>query len=94
MTESKRERYIRLLSGILKEKDITEVSLTRDAAREIVELLQNTYGDNLRVFDTRIPYSVRAAEATAEGVSIFTHDPKGKIAAAYRELAGEVVSYE
>lgn len=40
MNESKRERYIRLLSGILKEKDITEVSLTRDAAREIVELLE------------------------------------------------------
>ena len=78
------------IAGIL----ITMLDERTRYAREIVELLQNTYGDNLRVFDTRIPYSVRAAEATAEGVSIFTHDPKGKVAAAYRELAGEVVSYE
>ena len=78
------------IAGIL----ITMLDERTRYAREIVELLQNTYGDNLRVFDTRIPYSIRAAEATAEGVSIFTHDPKGKVAAAYRELAGEVVSYE
>ena len=56
----------------------------------ILELLDDTYGTALRIFDTRIPFSVRAAEATAEGVSIFKHDPKGKVACAYHCFTKEV----
>ena len=61
-------------------------------AREIVTLLEDTYGDAVRVFRSRIPFSVRAAEANAEGVSIFKHDPKGKVAYAYRIFAEEVLA--
>ena len=39
-----------------------------------------------------IPRSVRAAEISAEGKSIFQHDPKGKVAEAYRILTKEVLS--
>ncbi|MCC8138415.1 MAG: hypothetical protein LIO76_10280 [Clostridiales bacterium] len=53
-----------------------------------------TYGESINVFDTEIPYSVRAKEATAEGKSIYKHDPNGKVAAACRELTKEVISYE
>ena len=35
--------------------------------------------------------SVRAAEISAESRSIFAHDPKGKVAEAYRELTKEVL---
>lgn len=38
--------------------------------------------------------SVRAAETLAEGVSIYKHDPKGKVAQAYEKLTLEVESYE
>lgn len=38
-----------------------------------------------------IPRSVRAAEISAEGVSIFKHDPGGKVAEAYRGLTKEVL---
>jgi chromosome partitioning protein len=41
-----------------------------------------------------IPHSVRAAETSAEGRSIFVHDPKGKVAEAYRELTKEVLKIE
>ena len=34
---------------------------------------------------------MRAAETSAEGKSIFTHDPKGKVAEAYRTLTKEVL---
>ena len=37
--------------------------------------------------------SVRAAETFAEGVSIFSHDPAGKVAAAYEQIAKEVLCY-
>ena len=46
------------------------------------------------MFDTEIPHSVRAAEISAEGKSIYTHDPKGKVAAAYRALTQEVINLE
>ena len=44
------------------------------------------------MFDSEIPMSVRAIECGAEGKSILAHDPKGKVAEAYRNLASEVIN--
>jgi chromosome partitioning protein len=46
------------------------------------------------VFETEIPRSVRAAETSAEGKSIFAYDPSGKVAEAYSSLTQEVLSYD
>ena len=43
------------------------------------------------MFEQGIPRSVRAAEISAEGKSIFAHDPKAKVAEAYRALTKEVL---
>ena len=40
----------------------------------------------------QIPHSVRAAEISAAGKSIFVHDPKGKVAEAYKSLTKEVLA--
>jgi aconitate hydratase len=58
------------------------------------QLLRDTYGSKLKVFASDIPQSVRAAEISAEGKSIYAHDPNGKVAAAYRELTKEVMKVE
>ena len=63
-------------------------------AKDVSALLRDTYGGRIKVFDTDIPHSVRAAETSAEGKSIFAHDPKGKVAAAYQELTKEVLRIE
>ena len=63
-------------------------------AKEIGSLLRDTYGRKIRVFATDIPRSVRAAEISAEGKSIYAHDAKGKVAEAYRELTTEVLKIE
>ena len=63
-------------------------------AREIATLMRDNYGRRIKVFDTEIPHSVRAAEISAEGKSIYAHDPKGKVAAAYRDLTQEVMKLE
>ena len=60
-------------------------------AKEIISLIQKTYGRNIGIFKTWIPFSVRAAEASASGCSIFSYDLKGKVADAYQELAKEVM---
>ena len=43
--------------------------------------------DRIKVFDQTIPRSVRAAEISAVGKSIFQHDPKGKVAEAYKSVS-------
>lgn len=71
---------------------LTMVDKRTNYAKEISVLVRNVYGGNIKVFKTDIPHSVRAAEISAEGKSIFEHDPKGKVAEAYRELTKEVIA--
>lgn len=59
--------------------------------KDVVDLIRSTYGGNVKVFYSEIPLSVRAIECGAEGKSIFAHDPKGKVAEAYANLAQEVI---
>ena len=59
--------------------------------KEIDALVRQAYGGKIKVFAQGIPRSVRAAETSAEGKSIFAHDPKGKVAEAYRALTKEVL---
>ena len=44
--------------------------------REIDALVRQVYGSKIRVFEQPIPHSVRAAEISAGGRSIFAHDRK------------------
>lgn len=76
------------IEGIL----LTMVDSRTNYAKEISALIREAYGNNIKVFSTDIPRSVRAAEISAEGRSIFEHDPKGKVAEAYRVLTKEVLS--
>ena len=75
------------IEGIL----LTMVDSRTNYAKEISTLIRDTYGSRLKVYDADIPRSVRAAEISAEGVSIFKHDPGGKVAEAYRSLTKEVL---
>lgn len=78
-----------LIEGIL----LTMTDSRTVYGREIASLLKETYEKDVQIFRTEIPNSVRATEISALGVSIFRHDPKGKVAEAYRRLAGEVVAH-
>ena len=59
-------------------------------AREAIEILQENFGD--LVYQTRIKKTVRYAEALVKGSSVLKYDPTGSAAAAYRELAKEVLN--
>ena len=75
------------IEGIL----LTMVDNRTNYARDITALLIETYGSRVRIFENSIPMSVRAAETSAEGISIYEHDPKGKVAGAYQSLTKEVL---
>lgn len=78
------------IAGVL----LTMVDQRTNYAREVGDLLRRTYGGKIRIFSTDIPHSVRAAETSAEGKSIYLHDPKGKVAQAYARLTKEVIQLE
>lgn len=77
------------IEGIL----LTMVDARTNYARDISQLVVDTYSDQIGVFETLIPLSVRAAEISAEGSSIYQYDPKGKAASAYRTLTEEVMRH-
>ena len=78
------------IDGIL----LTMVDNRTNFAKEIAALLRETYGSKIKVFGTEIPHSVRAKEISAEGKSIFAHDPNGKVAEGYKNLTKEVIKLE
>ena len=76
------------IEGIL----LTMVDSRTNYSKDISNLIRENYGGKLKVYKTDIPRSVRAEEISAEGTSIFKHDPKGKVADAYRVLTKEVLN--
>ena len=78
------------IEGIL----LTMVDSRTNYAKDISTMLRESYGSKVKIFSNNIPTSVRAAEISAEGVSIFAHHPKGKVAYAYLSLTEEVLANE
>ena len=76
------------IEGIL----LTMTDSRTNYGQQIDNLIRGAYGSKIKVFDQTIPRSVRAAEISAVGKSIFQHDPKGKVAEAYKSLTGEVMA--
>lgn len=61
------------IMGIL----FTKVGRRTNFARDIAEQIRDAYGNQVHIFDNCIPLSVRAAETSAEGKSIYLRAPKG-----------------
>lgn len=78
------------IEGIL----LTMVDFRTNYAKDIAALVQKTYGSQIAIFKNVIPMSVKAAETSAEGISIYTHCPKGKVSMTYMNLTQEVMSDE
>ena len=73
---------------------MTMVDFRTVYARDIFEKIHLTYSDSVGTFETYIPISVKAAETSAEGKSIFEHCGSGKVAIAYGELTKELLEHE
>lgn len=78
------------INGIL----MTMVDGRTNFSKEVSQLVRSAYGKAIRVFDTEIPRGIRAAEMSAEGVSIFRFEPSSNVAKAYERLTKEVLYYE
>ena len=73
---------------------ISMLNARTNYAKDIMELIREFYGDAIPIFESKIPFSVKAAETSAAGVSIFTLDKKHPVAQAYEKLTEEVIAHE
>ena len=73
---------------------ISMLNARTNYAKDIMELIREYYGDAIPIFESKIPFSVKAAETSAAGVSIFTLDKKHPVAQAYEKLTEEVIAHE
>lgn len=78
------------VEGIL----LTMVDHRTNFAKDIAMQVYDAYSSSIRVFDTEIPLSVKAAETSAEGSSIYVYDPKGKASFAYTALVKDILESE
>ncbi len=66
---------------------------TRDH-RETAQIICDTYGDAVHIFDTQIPKAVAVREASRSGHSLFAFDTKSPATAAYSAFVKEVMQME
>lgn len=78
------------IDGIL----LAMVDYRTNYAKNISAQLHEAYGATVGIFENYIPLSVKAVEASSAGISIYRHDPKGKVAQAYEKVTKEVLNHE
>ena len=75
------------IGGIL----ITLVDKRTNLSKKTLELLENSYGNYVNIYNTQIPISTKIAEATSQGESIFSYDKGSKSAEAYFNFSKEII---
>ena len=59
------------------------------ALNQSIELIRDNFSLNIKIFESRIPRSVKTGEAILNKKSIIEYDPKNKVSEAYKEFARE-----
>ncbi len=78
------------IGGIL----LTLVNKRTNLSKETLNSLKMNYGSVVNIYDTQIPLTIKMAESSSKGKSIFIHDKNGKVAIAYNDFAKEVIDNE
>lgn len=61
---------------------ISMLNTRTNYAKDIIDLINDYYGEAIPIFDSRIPFSVKVAEISAAGVSIFSLNKKHPVTGA------------
>lgn len=75
------------IEGIL----LTKYEERTNLSKQILKMINDSYGENIKVFETRIPKSVKVGEANLNSMSIIEYMPENKAAVAYSEFAKELI---
>lgn len=74
------------IEGIL----ITMVDSRTNYAKEIISMLNDTYGKSITVFDVVIPRSIKQEEAPVTGKTIYNYAGNNKVAKSYEEIVEKI----
>lgn len=75
------------MEGIL----ITMADYRTNNAKDITGMLKASYEDTVGILENYIPFSVKLAEASAVGCSIYRYAPKSKAADSFQRLTREIL---
>jgi chromosome partitioning protein len=71
---------------------LTLVDGRTNLARATADALRRQYGSILKIYKAQIPVAVKAAETSALGKSIYSHDKASAVAQAYADFTKEVLA--
>lgn len=78
------------IEGILLTRYSNITNISKDSLNEI----ESAYGKIIKIFDAKIPTSVKVGESDKEGKSVIQYAPKNTVSLAYENLAMEVLQNE
>ena len=73
------------IAGVL----FNRVDRRNNFTKDIIESMRNTWGKDIRIFDTEIPNSIRIDESQSMGEYIAEYEPDNKVAKAYEAFIEE-----
>ena len=56
-------------------------------------LIDESYAEKIKIFDTHIPSTVKVGEANYSSMAVIEHDPNGRASTAYKNFAMEVINH-
>lgn len=71
---------------------MTLADLNTNLTKSTIETIRESFGKNIRVFDTIIPKATKASEASISGKSIYAYAKDSKVALAYENLTKELIN--
>lgn len=74
------------VEGIL----LTLADMRTNLAKDTIDNLRKSYGNDIKIYNTVIPLAVKAAETSAAGQSIYKYDKNSAAAKAYESFTAEV----
>lgn len=75
------------IDGIL----ITMCNQRTNLSKEIISMITDAYGKHIRIFENKIPSSVKVGEANYKNQSISQYKPNNKVALAYNNFVEEYI---
>lgn len=71
---------------------LTLVDKRTKLSKETKQLLEENYGNIVKIYNTQIPSAVKVAESTSSGKSVFSYDKNSKVTSAYKEFGKEILT--
>ena len=76
------------IDGIL----LTIVDNRTNLAKSTMDAIRENFGSVIRIYKSKIPVAVKAAEVSSKGKSIYAYEPNSKAAMAYADFTKEVLA--